>query len=225
MSDILKKYIRQIVENQKSNISIDSVKFENMPSKSWYASPHHSLWYYHSPVKNPIDINLNTLSQTLDPCMKTAVEMLNKKGYPTLPSCQGHYHSKERLDLAYDNLVKDAFIIRNSGLELKNVEDGSSFLFKNSKWNIPWSRKEYYSVASGEGGIPEGYLGFLSKNRNLSKVIFPIIKSKISGSRCYTDVKFNKTANIIRIYTGEKKSQCEAWLMLNSIIKNIPENR
>ena len=160
------------------NISIEAVKYGDMPSKQWYMSPHHKQWYYHSSRKFPSE-NLSTkfLEATLDPSIRLLALGLNAMGYTTLPSCSGHYKDEKELMHAYDLLSNDAKIIRKYGLELCDVESGNILVHREPLWVLPWDRAGFIRAASGTEGKPEGYLGFVVPRSEAYRVGKAIDKS------------------------------------------------
>ena len=117
---ILKEYARDL--EMEPDMSVAAVKFRDMPNKRWFVSPHYDMWYYHVPRRGSThELDIHELSETLDPCLRDLALSLNARGCRTLPSCQGHYHTPERLSRAYDALLFDASQIRDMGLELRDV--------------------------------------------------------------------------------------------------------
>jgi len=198
----------------KNKISIESVKYGKMPEKQWYVSPNHSDWYYHSPRKYPLEeMNLKFLEATLDAPLRLLALGINSLGYTTLPSCSGHYKSKEELDEAYSNLIKDAKMIKKDGLVLADTETGEEFLLKDNTWMIPWDRNEFYKVANGGEEKIEGYLGFIVPKKDGYKVGSAIDLAVKANKGCRYEVKRKPNAYVfeLRVHTGKQKSQDRAW--------------
>jgi hypothetical protein len=195
-------------------VSVGSVKYVDMPAKQWYMSPHHTSWYYHTPRVEPSEeLSPKFLEATLDPPLRLLALGLNSLGYTTLPSCSGHYKSAGELNEAYDALVADARIIRKSGLELIDVENGNILTHRDASWHLPWDRREFARVASGTEGRPEGYLGFCvpkSDAYKVGKVVDDAVSSTM-GTRYET--KRSPTGYVfeLRVHTGKQKSQDDAW--------------
>lgn len=205
----------------KPNISIEPVKYGNMPSKQWYMSPRHTDWYYHSNRMIPSDELLpNFLDATLDDPLRLLALGLISLGYTTLPSCSGHYRTEEDVNKTYFNLLSDANEIRGSGLELIDAERGDVIRHQDKYWYLPWDRREFGNVMMGSNGKPEGYLGF-QVPRNDSYTIGKVVDystKKVKGTR-YKTVKnpFGYTFEL-RVHTGKQKTQDRAWEDLGDAI-------
>lgn len=202
-------------------VSIDSVKYSDMPSRQWYMSPSHTSWYYHTSRKTPVEeLSPQFLEATLDPSLRLLALGLNSLGYTTLPSCSGHYKKEEELNEAYDNLLADAKQVRNGGLELVDVENGSKIIHKSSSWYLPWDRQEFSKIASGYDGKPEGYLGFNVPMRDGYKVGAAVDSSVRSTKGTRYEVKRTPSGYTfeLRVYTGKPRSQDEAWRDLGACV-------
>lgn len=197
-----------------NKFSIEAVKYGDMPSKQWYVSPNHKAWYYHAPRTMPSEeLIANFLEATLDPPLRLLALGLISKGYITLPSCSGHYKEEDELNEAYNSLVNDANVIRKSGLELRDVENGETSVLKDSSWCLPWDRSGFLKAAQGSDGKPEGYLGFVvprAEAYEMGKAIDDSMK-KMKG--CRYEVKRDPRGYVfeLRVYTGKQKTQDRVW--------------
>lgn len=203
----------------RSGISVGVVKYRDMPSRQWYASPDHTTWYYHAPRSLPSeDASPSILEATLDPPLRLLALGLNALGYTTLPSCSGHYKTRDELDATYDALVEDARKIRNSGLELTDVENGNSLMYQNESWYLPWDRREFAAKAVGSEGRPEGYLGFEVPKSDGYKVGSAVEEAVRSTKGTRYEVRRTPAGYVfeLRAYTGKPRSQDEAWRDLGS---------
>ena len=202
-------------------VSVKVVKYRDMPAKQWYMSPHHKSWYYHTPRTSPSEeLSPQFLEATLDPPLRLLALGLNTLGYTTLPSCSGHYLDKDEVNEAYDNLLSDAKIVRNGGLELIDVESGNNLVHKDASWHLPWDRGTFWKLTSGTEGRPEGYLGFQvpkSDGYTVGKAVDAAVK-ETKGARY--EVKKNPAGYVfeLRVYTGKPRSQDEAWQDLGSCV-------
>jgi len=207
------------------NPSLEAVKYKDMPNKKWFMSPYHKDWYYHLPRKKISKPKSDILNATLDPCLKKLAICLNLSGYTTLPSCSGHYYSREKCNKIYNKILKDSEEIKSSGLNLIDVESGKTFYFQDSEWELPWNKKVFFDIASGTKSKPEGYIGFIVQKDSLDIINkFKKISEKMKG------VNFNITKQSpsfkceLRVYTGNPITQCKTWNVIGDIIsKHIKE--
>ena len=197
-----------------NGISIEAVKYGDMPKKQWYVSPNHNSWYYHSPRKQPSEELIpRFLEATLDQPLRLLALGLISQGYTTLPSCSGHYKDEDELNETYNNLVTDAHTIKKSGLELCDVENGEISILKDPSWYLPWDREGFFKAAQGTDGRPEGYLGFVvpkSEAYEVGKAVDDSMK-KIKG--CRYEVKRDPRGYVfeLRVHTGKQKTQDRVW--------------
>ena len=198
----------------ESGISIDVVKYSDMPNKQWYMSPHHTSWYYHHPRILPSEeLSPKFLEATLDPPLRLLALGLNSLGYTTLPSCSGHYKDEEELDESYNFLIHDSKLIRGRGLELQDVENGNTLVLKNPSWCLPWDRATFRKIASGTAGKPEGYLGFNVPKAKGYEVGKSVDRATKNNDGCRYEVKKmpNGYTFELRVHTGKQRSQDKAW--------------
>lgn len=216
----LRSLIRELLKAQSMiTPSLEVVKYEDMPNKQWYMSPHHKGWYYHVPRTEPSHPKASILEPTLDPCLKELAVSLNSAGYATLPSCSGHYYSKKQCDKIYADLLKDAKEIQKDGLNLVDVESGNSFLFQDPLWTLPWNQEEFFSIASGTDSKPEGYIGFMVPEASDELIkFFEYLTNKIPGTKFKISKQSPNVKCELRVYTGDPKSQCMTWKHIGNVI-------
>lgn len=204
-------------------VSVEAVKYSDMPGRQWYMSPAHKDWYYHTDRSTPSDeLSPKFLEATLDPPLRLLALGLNSLGYVTLPSCSGHYLDEENTNQMYDSLLNDMRDIRGSGLELVDVETGSTLLHRDPTWRLPWDRNEFSDVARGRDGKPEGYLAFDVPRRDSYKIAKAIDCAMRKKKGCRYEV--HRTPNgytfELRVHTGKQRSQDEAWRALGVDVMN-----
>lgn len=216
MKTLLRQLIRDLIK--QSSPSIEVVKYKDMPSRDWYYSPHHTDWYYHVPRSFPPNPSPKILDATLDDCLKPLATILNEKGFVTHPSCQGHYRSPRFFNRVYNNLMLDAGEIRKKGLQLINCETGETFHHQDSKWELPWDKATFASIAGGTNNIPEGYLSFSlpSGSYPLAAKLASLVNATSGCRSGYDDKSFT-----IRVYTGNPRSQCKTWSRLTDVLTPI----
>lgn len=195
-------------------VSVQSVKYRDMPSRQWYMSPHHKSWYYHTDRTSPSDeLSPQFLEATLDPPLRLLALGLNALNYTTLPSCSGHYVSEDEASAAYDALLNDAKCVRNGGLELVDVENGNKLLHRDASWYLPWDRAGFSRAMCGADGKPEGYLGFLvpkSQGYTAGRAVDDAVRE---NDGCRYEVRRTPRGYVfeLRVHTGKQKSQDRAW--------------
>lgn len=201
-------------------ISVDVVKYRDMPSRQWYSSPYHADWYYHSPRTTPSEeLSPKFLEATLDAPLKLLALGLNSLGYTTLPSCSGHYKDDDELSETYNRLVADARSIRKEGLELRDVENGSTLELQDSSWYLPWDRTGFLKAALGDGK-PEGYLGFTVPKVDGYKVGKAVDLAIKKNRGCRYEVQRTPSGYVfeLRVYAGKQNAQDRMWEALGDAI-------
>lgn len=208
-------------------VSVDIVKYRDMPSRQWYMSPRHKTWYYHSSRQTPSsELAPQFLEATLDPPLRLMALGLNSLGYTTLPSCSGHYKTAEELNETYSHLVEDARSVRKDGLELVDTETGEATLHHDSSWYLPWDRRAFSAAVNVK---PEGYVGFqvpTSHGYTVGKAVDNAVKD-VKGSRYEVLKKPNSYVFELRVHTGKQRSQDAAWqdlgdTLLLGLIRSFP---
>ena len=203
------------------HVSIESVKYRDMPGRQWYMSPNHTGWYYHTDRTRPSEeLSSQFLEATLDAPLRLLALGLLSLGYTTLPSCSGHYHSDEELDETYSNLLEDSRMIRGPGLKLIDVENGDTLIHKDQRWYLPWDKRGFRAASRGSDGIPEGYLGFEVPRRDgylVGKAVRDATR-KVKGTRYETVKQPQGYVFELRTCTGKQRSQDRAWEDLGDAI-------
>jgi len=202
-------------------ISIEVVKYRDMPDRQWYMSPHHTGWYYHAERTKPSnELSPQFLEATLDAPLRLLALGLLSLGYTTLPSCSGHYHSEEELEETYEKLVDDSRLIRGPGLELIDVECGDTLIHRDQRWYLPWDKRGFKEASRGSDGIPEGYLGFEVPKRDgytVGKAVRDATR-RVKGTRYEAVKKPHGYVFELRACTGKQRSQDRAWEDLGDAI-------
>ena len=195
----------------QSGVGIDFIPVKSMHQKSWYKSPYHTDWYYHVPRKSGSGSDdFKRLGDTIDPCMSSLVEKFHMMNIPTMPSCQGHYHSDEEIIRKFISLTSDAEKIRSKGLKLQCVETGDCIVLMDSEWRLPWSMNEFVRLVSKTSET--GYLGIKA---TLSGELTSKLSSYIDGLTIGND---DSGTTSFMMKTGDKDSQCQSWNKLERLI-------
>ena len=75
----------------------DIVPAAEMYKYKWYRPICENDWYYYRPRTTPLTNQDNKeIYKTIDQELKKIFSFVVSKGYTTLPSCQGHFHSHEQ---------------------------------------------------------------------------------------------------------------------------------
>lgn len=142
----------------------DLIPQKEMFKYNWFKPKKHSHWFYHRPLKNSKDINLQDSSEiyrTIDPYLKDIFVMVTLKGYRTLPSCQGHFHPLQTIRSKYKAILNDLEDIKNDGLELEEIENKNNILYKNKNYELNWnSFKDFKDNV--EDNMSVGYFGIIN---------------------------------------------------------------
>jgi hypothetical protein len=89
---------------------------------------------------------------TVDPPLRSLVSALHARGVPTLPSCAGHHgRTPERVKQAAEDLSRQQDLIKSFGLEMVDVEDGSTYTILDPLWKSPSLGRLLQGVRSWEG--------------------------------------------------------------------------
>ena len=192
-----------------SPISVDKLK-----SYDWYYSEDHNLWYYYKKRKND-SFNSAELDDTLDLKIKDIVKYLNKNGYDTLPSCEGHNRTKKFIDKAWKNIISDMKKIRSVGLWLCNCENDNKYFLMDPNWKIPFSYNEFSKICSGEKEVV-GYIGFYCDDEK----VFKSLERLFSGNS-YLSVRFD--GKVVEIFNKSKSDIIRAknWSLISKVLKDV----
>src|SRR5215510_414118 len=110
---------------------------------AWLLPATRPEWYYFMEKKNQNTIANKNFLKSVDKPLRELVKWLHKKGIKTTPSCAGHHISERNLEKIYTDLQKDGEAIRNGGLQLKDIETGRLYLYRNSRYNLPWNKQNF----------------------------------------------------------------------------------
>ena len=137
----------------------------------WFKPQNHSKWFYYQPLNLSEPIKIQDSSQiykTIDPILRDLFLLVTLKGYKTLPSCQGHFHTSEEIKQKYKAITKDLEDIRNDGLVLHGIENKENLIFKDKNYSSAWDSFLDFKD-SIEKNMATGYFGILSP-KNLKAI-------------------------------------------------------
>lgn len=197
-----------------------------MPLKDWWESEDHQGWFYHSPRREEHGpISLKALTRSLDEALESLAVHLDRHGYRTLPSCEGHYHRPSHYADVFRHLEQDAQKIRGAGLRLSNCESGEPFVYRNADWKLPFTREEFMRRASGNDEKPEGYLAFLADKEDPIVERLPKVIDPIKGARCELVPDNGQVRVELRVYGGSAKAQRRLWKDVEQAVRKLTGNR
>ena len=162
-------------------ISPELISHEKFHKGLWLLSPQHAGWYYFAKKNNPCEVTAKNFIKTVDGPLRKLVKLLHKYKIVTTPSCAGHHIGERNLEKIYDSLEEDKKHILNGGLELKDVQTGNTFLYRNKDYKLPWGRKTFIRKLSSYQH--HGIIGL--KFGRLKKLKEKILSLKIKGSKIY----------------------------------------
>lgn len=113
---------------------------------------HPSGWHYGLRRQTRSQGSLRVNMDTVDPPLRALVSALHARGVPTLPSCAGHHgRTPERVKQAAEDLSRQQDAIKTFGLEMVDVEDGSTYTILDPLWKSPSLGRLLQGVRSWEG--------------------------------------------------------------------------
>jgi hypothetical protein len=192
-------------------ITADFIPHTKFHKGSWLLPIKRPNWYYFKEQKRKNIISNKDFLQSVDGPLKELVEYLHKKGIKTTPSCAGHQINEKNFEKIYDSLKEDKKDICNNGLVLEDCESGKVYIYKNKKYQLPWSKKNYLKEVMEYQ--KEGVIGIKLRNKKLRK---EVLKIKIPK------VKIKKKNTVLLIFTknnnGNNRSK---WKRITKKIKQI----
>jgi hypothetical protein len=128
----------------------------------WYRPICENDWYYYRPRTTPLTNQDNKeIYKTIDQELKKIFSFVVSKGYTTLPSCQGHFHSTNDLLRKYYNTLVNLKTIKTDGLLLADTETGKQILFQDENYRNPWSCFDDF-LNSTQKVMSNGYFGIVN---------------------------------------------------------------
>jgi hypothetical protein len=124
-------------------ITPDLIPHTDFHTGSWLQSTARPSWYYFRKKYNCNKITNEDFIKSVDEPLKDLVIFLHENGIRTTPSCSGHHKSERDFDRIYRELEEDMRLIRNGGLNLKDVETGRLYLFQDKNYELPWKKQDF----------------------------------------------------------------------------------
>lgn len=186
-----------------------------MYMRRWFKPKNHDEWFYHAPLSKPSISNKqdHEIIKTLDEPLRDLFLYLSLNGLKTLPSCSGHFLTKQDQQKKYKLLSNDLQSIRKNGLVIKNVENDKIYRYTNPNYKSPWnSFGEFQNEI--ENHAPIGYIGIIKPSKSLELTDGPI---SIHTDKKYFDIP---VAHII--VNNKKESDIQPnWKKVLEIVRNI----
>ena len=127
-------------------ISPAFIPHEQFHQGIWLQSVKRPCWYYFMKMKSTNDITNKDFLESVDAPLQELVSFLHQRNIKTTPSCSGHDKSEMNFEKIYDALEKDKEEISNEGLQLKDIETGKIYSYKNKRYVLPWERKYFVNT-------------------------------------------------------------------------------
>jgi len=148
-------------------------------------------WYWcalraHEPEERKLPSDAGFLS-TVDPALRPLVSWLHAHGIPTGPSCAGHDISTKGFRQIYEDLERDAESVRDSGLVLRDPEEGQNYVMRDPHFELPWRSFDSFRKAANEHQ-PIGWLPFYTTDPRVELAVGtgPGFEVKTTGPGCYS---------------------------------------
>jgi len=179
----------------------------------WLLSEQDPAWYYFMEKQNDNTITNPGFVSSVDPALKEMVQFLHKRGISTTPSCSGHELGTETFIKIYDSIERDRYAIKTNGLLLTDIESSNKYLFRDSMYELPWTKRGF--VDQGINYQLNGIIGLRLAHRpdiirKIYKIIMPGVQMVVKDSILF-----------ISMLPHLRYSFDERWKMLTREIKHI----
>lgn len=140
-------------------------------------------WYYSSPSPGIVKFPTNSqFYKTLDRGLHLAVRHLHQCGYPTTPSCTGHFYGPEVYEDLWIGIDETCQQIRKSGMCFVDPETGMEYECHDPNFKSPFSKTQYVNQA-----LRQGHKGVLGMFDPSSKIYQHLERAEIPSSRIKKD--------------------------------------
>jgi hypothetical protein len=134
------KFNRQIV---CPKITPELIPHQQFHKGIWLLSVNRPQWYYFMQTKQRHPIMNEHFLESVDPPLKELVNFLHHSGIETTPSCAGHHKGVKEFEKIYEALQEDKKEIKSNGLQLKDIESGKIYLYRNKHYELPWNKEVF----------------------------------------------------------------------------------
>ena len=193
------------------------------PLRRWYyANP---LWYYHAPA---IEHRLRAdpkFFELVDPQLRELCRCLLAAGLHTTPSCQGHFHPRRRFERVWDELLREAELIRSGGLVVRDSESDQAFSFCEPDYRLAWPDFTSFHEQAGRQQT-HGYIGFAIPNaRPELAARFREPRSLLEGAQIEPDAElegiFERPFVSIHVKSRSREARDASWAAVTAHVKAL----
>jgi hypothetical protein len=180
---------------------------------TWLLPVNGADWYYFMKKQPPHIITNKNFISSVDKPLRDLVRFFHKKKIKTTPSCSGHHFKVVDLEKIYDDLEEDRHKINTVGLELKDVETGEIFQYRDPHYNLPWRKTGFLKQVKDYQ--QKGVIGFeTGDNRQIKD---ELLRLHIDGAKIIAKDK------MIFILTVENKygDNTSLWRRITKQIKEV----
>jgi hypothetical protein len=195
----------------KTRITPAFIPHDRFHKGVWLQSVKRPGWYYFLEKENDNVITNGDFAESVDPPLRELVRFLHGRGIRTTPSCAGHHKSEGNFETIFDQLEQDKADIRNGGLELKDVESGDRFVYREKNYSLPWSRKTFIDRILDYQS--NGVIGIRAGEREKEQ----LLQIRLPG------VRVEEIDSIVFIFTEEdpRESIAEKWSRITLTVKSV----
>lgn len=168
-------------------------------------------WYYFMKKPGKHEPSRKGFLSSVDRPLRELVRFFQGKKLRTTPSCSGHHFKSEEFEKIYDALEQDRDKVNTSGLELKDVETGESYFFKDASYRLPWSKQDFLEKIKRYQQT--GVIGFETGNKEVKD---ELLKLHIDGAR----VMIEDDMVFVLTYKNEHGDNDNLWHSITRKIKS-----
>jgi hypothetical protein len=193
------------------------------PLRKWYYA--RALWYYHAPAIEHRLMADPKFFELVDPRLRELCRCLLEAGLQTTPSCQGHFHSRQRFATVWDELQREADLIRSGGLVVKDSETDEAFAFREPGYRLAWRDFESFREQASRQQ-EHGYLGIAIPNDQPELVArFREQHVAAEGVRIEPDAElaviFGQPFVSVRVEACSREQRDAAWAAVTAHVKKL----
>ena len=134
----------------------------------WYKSNSSNWYHFYSTTREFSNNTSEEFYETVDSQLVKLIKLLHSKGFTTTPSCSGHNYSTKHYTKLYREIQKEYKKINTSGLNLTNIETGTSTNFFDPNYIFPYTEKEFVNTMRTYGST--GVVGVMGNFSYISPV-------------------------------------------------------
>jgi hypothetical protein len=203
------------------------VSQRTFPLRKWYyANP---LWYYHAPAIEHRLAADPKFFELVDPRLRELCRCLLAAGLHTTPSCQGHFHPRQRFERVWDELQREADLIRSGGLVVRDSETDQAYSFSQPDYRLAWRDFTSFHEQAGRQQT-HGYIGFaIPKDRPDLAARFRDPNRLSEGARIEPDAEleaiFKRPFVSIYVRSGSREERDATWTLVTAHVKALLHDR